>query len=949
MKRTGKRILSVFLALFLAAGLLAVMPVVSSAAYVTVDLDEIQVDAEANGKNLGEEIQNAIQSAVDHARLGTAVKVVGEVEDFDTSLSLNVPANKSVIWGASISQVELPVAPDLGVGVNSGGTGAQSRLDDGRIMRTSSTRATISFYANTGETGNNRTSFFMYALVLEANAPAPTARQIWDHADRIDLGVDARANTASVQSKYIQRDIPLQHGDWDIFVIIHRIGGVPNPNDPLANGMQLSTVLRLQARTRGLPLIQLSGGGTFEVVEGAEIKADTIAIGSSNTNVLVSGGKIDAGSVGVNSNTGNVTVTGGEVTASGAGGEVIVSGGFSLGQPAGVVRANGVAIRTFDLYSSISENMNTRSTANGNDAHSQNPGRQVIFRVNTTETAGKILVAGGKVSANNAIEVASARNDASVTVSGGEVIGQNSAIRAADFAVSYPTVLSPIANVSVVTNTTYTQDFFASCDVTVTGGTVRAINGTAIITGDSYAPTTERRVVFVTGRTINYAGADRTNREWKSIITGAEQVATGNVTVSGGTVEGNVAIQKVSGNVTITGGEITGTAEAVREIASRTQMYQTVNSVATPADTISAQNIQNDPYIFNTNGRTARPVYTISGGTVTGAAPAFAIGDGTLVVKDGEINGGFTMDGGLALIRTGTVEGTMTPGTGGLIVEADIDVDAETTIALEGTSENLSIESGTGTAVWDTTRGKSVIMIDHGSRRAEFDWGVLNMSGLALSAPTLNRTSDTAATFGFTAGTAGTAYVMVLNANAATPSAAVVRQGIVLGDVPAGVVSGRNVALTKGPWSIFVVLQDASGNFSNVLRIEAPEFELMYTVIVDGGTGAGSFLPGATVNIVANAAPEGRVFDKWTSANGVIFANENAASTSFVMPAGNVTVTASYKIPPPPPSCTPESPCGDCEDCLPPVPTIPGTNYPKTAWNWFMFIVLFGWIWMRFI
>jgi hypothetical protein len=71
-----------------------------------------------------------------------------------------------------------------------------------------------------------------------------------------------------------------------------------------------------------------------------------------------------------------------------------------------------------------------------------------------------------------------------------------------------------------------------------------------------------------------------------------------------------------------------------------------------------------------------------------------------------------------------------------------------------------------------------------------------------------------------------------------------------------------------------------------------------YTVTVIGGvdsTNAGPYAAGATVSITANAAPAGKVFDAWTSSDGVTFANANSATTTFVMPAKAVTVTATYK------------------------------------------------------
>ncbi|MGI6538508.1 MAG: InlB B-repeat-containing protein [Caldicoprobacterales bacterium] len=73
--------------------------------------------------------------------------------------------------------------------------------------------------------------------------------------------------------------------------------------------------------------------------------------------------------------------------------------------------------------------------------------------------------------------------------------------------------------------------------------------------------------------------------------------------------------------------------------------------------------------------------------------------------------------------------------------------------------------------------------------------------------------------------------------------------------------------------------------------IPAPTF----TVTVNNGTGTGSYSPGTIVTITADEAPEGCIFDKWVSDDGINFANENEATTTFVMPDKDVTITATYK------------------------------------------------------
>ena len=76
-----------------------------------------------------------------------------------------------------------------------------------------------------------------------------------------------------------------------------------------------------------------------------------------------------------------------------------------------------------------------------------------------------------------------------------------------------------------------------------------------------------------------------------------------------------------------------------------------------------------------------------------------------------------------------------------------------------------------------------------------------------------------------------------------------------------------------------------------------------YNVTVTGGTvsvGAGTPITkatmGTTVTLTANAAPSGKVFDKWeVVSGGITLADVNSATTTFTMPASAVSVKATYK------------------------------------------------------
>ena len=69
-----------------------------------------------------------------------------------------------------------------------------------------------------------------------------------------------------------------------------------------------------------------------------------------------------------------------------------------------------------------------------------------------------------------------------------------------------------------------------------------------------------------------------------------------------------------------------------------------------------------------------------------------------------------------------------------------------------------------------------------------------------------------------------------------------------------------------------------------------------YNVSVENGAGSGRYEVGKVVTITAYAPAQGKSFDKWTTSNTDIgFSNATAISTTFIMPAHDVKVTATYK------------------------------------------------------
>ena len=97
-----------------------------------------------------------------------------------------------------------------------------------------------------------------------------------------------------------------------------------------------------------------------------------------------------------------------------------------------------------------------------------------------------------------------------------------------------------------------------------------------------------------------------------------------------------------------------------------------------------------------------------------------------------------------------------------------------------------------------------------------------------------------------------------------------------------------------------VTLDDPVATTTATSNITAGTVSLagLYTLDVTNGTdntGGSPYFGGATISITANPAPSGQVFAGWTSNNGGTFANAASETTTFTMPAANVTVTATYK------------------------------------------------------
>ena len=88
-------------------------------------------------------------------------------------------------------------------------------------------------------------------------------------------------------------------------------------------------------------------------------------------------------------------------------------------------------------------------------------------------------------------------------------------------------------------------------------------------------------------------------------------------------------------------------------------------------------------------------------------------------------------------------------------------------------------------------------------------------------------------------------------------------------------------------------------NKTVVVTYKAVEYNITVTdgkATVDAGSEISKAAQGTIVTLTANAAPSGKVFDKWeVVSGGITLADANSATTTFTMPASAVSVKATYK------------------------------------------------------
>ncbi len=100
---------------------------------------------------------------------------------------------------------------------------------------------------------------------------------------------------------------------------------------------------------------------------------------------------------------------------------------------------------------------------------------------------------------------------------------------------------------------------------------------------------------------------------------------------------------------------------------------------------------------------------------------------------------------------------------------------------------------------------------------------------------------------------------------------------------------GTNIGILELATTAYTQAVDIPGQNGTKIYVQ------VFKVVSADGTIVG-FGEATTVNITANAAPNGQQFKEWTVNSGsVTLANAQAQNTTFTMPANAVTVTATYE------------------------------------------------------
>lgn len=217
-------------------------------------------------------------------------------------------------------------------------------------------------------------------------------------------------------------------------------------------------------------------------------------------------------------------------------------------------------------------------------------------------------------------------------------------------------------------------------------------------------------------------------------------------------------------------------------------------------------------------------------------------------------------------------------------------------ISINGGPDKYTVFNGTSASWQDLNFGNVDLVAGDNTITISKSWGWTHIDYIEIgendvTAPTAPNNVKSSAV---------TQTSFTLSWDASTDHVGVTGYDVYFGDILKKTVSGNSVSITDlncatGYTSITVKAKDAAGNISeasNPVNVSTTAC-MAFTLKVTGGSGNGTYNSGKQVAVVANRAPSGKIFDKWTGSAAIL--NPNLETTSILMPESNVEITATYK------------------------------------------------------
>lgn len=448
-------------------------------------------------------------------------------------------------------------------------------------------------------------------------------------------------------------------------------------------------------------------------------------------------------------------------------------------------------------------------------------------------------------------------------------------------------------------------------DTTITNGTFNVDDSAdCVIMNGCLNDTTDKGALNIQGGT--FTASSGTNAV--SLINSTNNC--GNITISGGTLYGDVQLDKGKATGGVGSLVISGSADINGSVIQKSGRFDTVTI---SGGSVSGNVERNGVGVFSLTGGSIEGnvennytgTLTIDGATINGnVSNTFP---GTVLVTSGTIKNGITNSGpnGKVNISGGNIEGAVTnTGEGSTIgitggtfntdisefVDPESKYDPETgtvsekvkpTIVVNNLPESLQVNQETDfsvTTVANDYAGTTVeVTISYDPSGLTRENGGITLKYEATPGNFLPLEKDTfGPTDGFSLANATTNFKVTGNTEGTCT-------------VTLNVVEKNNS-------------ETLCSSTPSVVQFTAAPVVTKYTVTVTGGTGSGEYEVGASVTCIATI-PESKEFEVW-QVEGITGAVLGNSTLTFSMPANNVTCTATFKDseqPEPEPTPTPEN------------------------------------------